>query len=187
MGTSGAYGGWFHPDKEPPQTPHNVHWFTLQGTLKDLPADLQQQGGTEAQRIIGGLETLAQIGLMIMRNSVQGIRGKYVDMEQLGDSMTALGAVNKIFSTKEPLASYLWVLAEWCTRSQTTLRVSHIPGQNNGWADILSRSSNPAEELGLDKNREFSITLQDITRPSNKCKLLPSVAQWPAGLAQLQA
>ena len=48
-------------------------------------------------------------------------------------------ATSKGLSLKQPLASVLQAAALLCLQHQVTLRVSHVAGVRNEWADALSR------------------------------------------------
>lgn len=157
----------------------------MQGHIQDLPDDMRKEGGTNAQRIIGCLETLAQIGLLVARHRTPGLKGRYVKLEQGSDSATAEGAINKLFSTKEPLSKYMWLLSEWCVATHISIKVHHIPGKANTWADVLSRSKSAKQDLGLSSEKHVQLTLEDLLQPQTTVALHPAKAQWPQALAIL--
>lgn len=80
-------GGWASVHALFPDA-HDVWWFSLKGTLEDKPAVFRSDKH-DGQRIIGCLETLAQIALLLMRQTVQGLQGRAVGLEQRDDSTTA--------------------------------------------------------------------------------------------------
>ena len=177
-------GGTHGQHDEEPQ-PAQAWWLSMQGHIQDLPDDVRKEGGTNAQRIIGCLETLAQIGLLVARHRTQGLKGRYVKLEQGSDSATAEGAINKLFSTKEPLSRYMWLFSEWCVATQISIKVHHIPGKANTWADVLSRSKSAQQDLGLSSDKHVQSTLEDLLQPHTTVALHPAKAQWPQALAIL--
>ena len=171
-------------EDEHPKEPSQVWWFSLQGELSDIPEDMQAEGKS-AQQIIACLETLAQVALVRLRLSVQSIQGRCIRIQQFTDSASAMGAVNKLFSTKFPLSRYLWLLVEWAVCHQADIRLSHISGQHNDWADVLSRSSDPSSSLPLDPSLQFDLSVRDLFSVAPGVKLFPQQAHWPQGISVL--
>jgi len=154
----------------------------LQGELSDIPEGMKAEVKS-AQQFIACLEALAQIALVRLRLSVQRLQGRCIRVQQFTDSSSAMGAINKLFSTKLPLSRYLWLLVEWAICHQADIRLSHISGQLNDGADILSRSPDPCSSLPLDPSLQFERSTRDLFTIAPGVKLFPQQAHCPPASA----
>ena len=161
--------------------PSQVFWFSLQGNMQEIPDDMKIEG-KYAQRLVACLETLAQIGLLRLRLAIQNLQGKCVVLHQHTDSSSSLGAINKLFSTKVPLSKYLWMLADWSISHRADVRLSHLGGKANDWADTLSRYTDPCSVFPFDIAREHRCSTQELFDRAPGAKLFPAQAHWPEGL-----
>ena len=90
----------------------------------------------------------------------------YLPMES--DNAPTVGAVNKIFSNKWPLAHFVLNFHHWSIQCNFQAEVSHVKGVDNDYADELSRVELTSELIrrGWNAERQFQFQLQDILCPS---------------------
>ena len=110
------------------------------------------------RRFICALEALAQLILLVLQRQ-DGIvtnAGRVV-VRQRCDNLGVVGTSATGFSMKEPVAGVLQAAAVYCMRERINLRVSHVAGARNTWADMLSRGPDVYpefwRELSLDSRR----------------------------------
>ena len=114
--------------------------------------------------MISSLETLAQIALIVVTQHIRiGMRTN-VTLPLNTDNTPTEGAVNKLYSGKEPLKFYIQLLAWWCLRLRVVPVARHLPGSSNTWADLISRNDQNFLKL-LDPSRRLNIMLSDIIAP----------------------
>ena len=82
------------------------------------------------------------------------------------------------------MRQYLWVLTEWCTLFQIQLRINHLPGEDNEWADVLSRKPDPAPLLHLDPNKRFRTDLRQLLFPPRGIHSFPKEGTWAPALTK---
>ena len=101
-------------------------WPQLQGSL---------------QPYIGCFETLTQLALA--QCSWQLLRSKHVRfvLPTASDNTSAESGLNKLFSTAEPLGTFLRLAATWAHLHRVQFEVEHLAGEKNVWADKLSRGN----------------------------------------------
>ena len=90
---------------------------------------------------------IAIVGMCVEAEEVSQLRVGWLAMRQRCDNMGVVGAAAKQLSLKRPLAAVLQSCALFCSRNRLTLRLSHVAGERNEWADMLSR--------GADKFNDF--------------------------------
>ena len=77
-----------------------------------------------------------------------------------------VGATNKLFTNKWPLANFIINFEYWAQMSHIQAEVTHIPGVRNEWADELSRDSLAVLlQKGRDPAKQFKISLTEILLP----------------------
>ena len=138
-GQSAGLGGWWLPDGLPLH-PANIQWFSISLRQEDLPKWFTEEA-QDLQSLISALEALAQLVLLECRlSSPDGVgRVGWCSLRQGCDNFGVVCATSKGLSLKQPLASVLQAAALLCLQHQVTLRVSHVAGVRNEWADALSR------------------------------------------------
>ena len=87
-------------------------------------------------------------------------QGGWISLRQSCDNAGVVAASHKGISLKQPLASVLQSLALYAARHKLQLRISHVAGSRNEWADVLSRrraldadffkSLDPGKQLHID-------------------------------------
>ena len=110
-------------------------------------------------------EALAQVVLLRLRLLSLGVSNVFVACKQLCDNASAVGAAAKLFSTKQPLCWALQALSHVCQKHCAEVRISHIAGTDNDWADMLSRSDEPKSQSfmqSLTMANEFPVDLQSL-------------------------
>ena len=81
--------------------------------------------------------------------------------------MPTVGAGNRLFTTSWPFAHFVINLAGWCEAFSIRPELTHVKGEDNGWADDLSRLELDAlQAKGWDPAMRFHISLADILEPS---------------------
>ncbi|CAE7027690.1 unnamed protein product [Symbiodinium sp. CCMP2592] len=104
-------GGWWLPAGSPLEV-DQLRWFSFKVQVSDLLDWFRPQH---------------QNGRVVVR--------------QRCDNLGVVGAAAKGFSMKEPVAAVLQAAAVFCMRERINLRVSHVAGARNEWADMLSRGA----------------------------------------------
>ena len=138
-GQSAGLGGWWLPDGLPLH-PANIQWFSISLRQEELPKWFAEEA-QDLQSLISALEALGQLVLLECRlSSPDGVgRVGWCSLRQGCDNFGVVCATSKGLSLKQPLASVLQAAALLCLQHQVTLRVSHVAGVRNEWADALSR------------------------------------------------
>ncbi|CAE7724435.1 unnamed protein product, partial [Symbiodinium sp. CCMP2456] len=123
---------------------------------------VQEHGRSDLQKYICALEALAQ--LVLSKSLIADSRvgptfscvGQVV-LRQSCDNSGVCGAVSKASSMRRPLADVLQAMAMLCMQRQVVLQASHVAGQRNTWADLLSRgraaNGSPEFWASLDSRR----------------------------------
>ncbi|CAK9061069.1 TPR_REGION domain-containing protein [Durusdinium trenchii] len=130
-------GGWFRALES-----NKLFWFHLeieQGQLPDLWLWPEKM-----QAAICALELLAQLALVLARAKVDGNAQLHcARLRQYGDNMPVVAACSKGMSTALPLCFALMALAFAALELQVALELSHVAGERNEEADLLSRLNHP--------------------------------------------
>ena len=101
------------------------------------------------------------------------------------DNTAAESGINKLFSTTEPLASFLKLVADWAHRHSVQLAVSHLAGEKNVWADELSR--NRMHRFQHRMHERVRIPLQMLAERCHCIHLHPPDAFWASSLLAASA
>ena len=139
-GRAGIGGWWLRPGCT--LRPDNIFWFSC----CVAPADLPDWFGCSAalERVISALEALAQLVLcaLVLREEPLGCRPAHLGrlaLRQYCDNSAVVGAVAKGSSMSAPLAGVIQATARLCLQHGIALKVAHVAGHKNHWADVLSR------------------------------------------------
>ena len=132
QGTDAGIGGWYSPTQNP--SLDDIFWFHLHIKREDVPQEID-----DLQRMIASLETLAQVVLIVVTQHIRTGTRTCVTLPLNTDNTPTEGAVNKLYSIKEPMKSYFQLLAWQCLRLQVVPVARHLPGVKNTWADMISR------------------------------------------------
>ncbi|CAE6949096.1 mfsd7-A, partial [Symbiodinium sp. CCMP2456] len=124
-------GGWL-------STAQHFIWYSEIFTAEQVRAEWPQLTGS-LQPYIGCFETLAQLALA--QCSWQLLRARHVRfvLPSASDNTSAESGLNKLFSTAEPLGTFLRLAATWAHLHRVQFEVEHLAGEKNTWADALSR------------------------------------------------
>ena len=137
--SSWGIGGWFLPAGAALQ-PENIYYYTIQGDVGALPSWFMA-GERGIQRKIAALEALAQ--LVLLDGQKQHLQEQiglgWISLRQACGNAGVVGASHKGLSLKQPLASVLQSMAVFACRRKINLRIAHVAGARNHWADALSR------------------------------------------------
>ena len=150
-------------------------WFAEQwniGQIRDLWPALQKP----AQRYIACFETLAQLALAMTAPKVIGAKQWRFALLSASDNTAAEAGTEKLWSTAEPLGTFLKMAASWSARHHVELLVMHLPGEKNNWADELSRGRTACFQHRL--HERVSITLHNFLGPAGCVTLHPPDASW---------
>ena len=115
----------------------------------------------DAQRDIACYELLAQIALLWARAQFSHPARLQVCLPSMSDNTSAEAVANTLFTTSLPLKFFAQTLSLWAVQLCMSLDVDRIPGENNQWADELSRSPRPESE-GFSPLYRINVPLQDI-------------------------
>ena len=110
--------------------------------LRLRPADFRALGipvKDDANLDISSYETLAQgFLLVLLLRTICGGRLR-VRLPSLSDNVGAESVINRLYTSKQPLAVFVQRLAMWACAHAVSLSCSHIAGERNTEADALSR------------------------------------------------
>ena len=142
--TGAGIGGWWMPN-DAQLAASSICWFSISLDKSSLPEWFVPKGAG-LQDVISSLEALAQLVLLVLQRQdpESRIRSPNVGclaVRQRCDNLGVVGACEKGLSMKQPLASVLQATALFCMKERLNLRVSHLAGVRNEWADTLSRGS----------------------------------------------
>ena len=170
-------GGWI-------VTARHCAWFAEHWTAEQVRSLWPQLTGS-SQQYIACFETLAQLALAITARKALGATTWKFALPSASDNTTAKARTEKLWSTAEPLGSFLKLAAGWAARHHVEFLVTHHAGEYNQWADELSR-----RQLGRFRNRpheRISMPLRNFLDQSGCITLHPPDAAWPDTLVAAQS
>ncbi|CAE7395870.1 HFA1 [Symbiodinium sp. CCMP2592] len=137
-------GGWFLPEGAPLAV-SSIVWFSIPLDAHSLPGWFADDD-TDLETTICALEALAQLVLLVMQVSETACSSRRpnvgcIALRQQSDNLGVVCSSAKGLSMKEPLASILQATAVFCMQEHLNLRISHLAGCRNCWADALSRGA----------------------------------------------
>ena len=100
------------------------------------------------------------------------------------DNTAAEAQTEKLWSTAEPLETFLKLTAAWAARHHVELLVTHLAGEQNTWADELSRGQ--VKRFEHRTAERVSIGLHQFIDASGCVTLHPPHAAWCDTLAAAQ-
>ena len=176
---SASYGGWILLPGD--KSPDVAWWFMETFTREDLPVGWNFSGSL--QPAISAWEAVGQCALVALCRKVAPPANLAIRLRAEDDNMPSEAAIDKLFSTKPPLSHVLLHMAAWVTRSGMDIRVSHVAGVDNIWADGLSREIPEIVALfAADRRIRLPPTaLFGLVGPS----VLPRAAPWGKPLVEL--
>ena len=168
---SAGIGGWWLPPSKDLQ-PSNLKWFSIQLSASDLP-DWFDQGKKDLQTHICALEALAQLVLtagIIEDGLAPPTWAGSVVLRQLSDNQGTVGAFTKNMSMRPSLAGVLQACARLCQQHGVSLRLSHVAGERNAWADALSRGplQDPIFWKQLDQSAQWTPRWKELLELGRK-------------------
>ena len=99
------------------------------------------------QLFIAALEALAQLALLdgqVEQFKLQGTTN-WISLRQQCDNAGVVAVSQKGLTMRQPLASVLQAMAVYAAQRGIMLKISHVAGIRNEWADWLSRKSGREE------------------------------------------
>ena len=93
-----------------------------------------------AQRYIACFETLAQLALAMLAHGTCSARLWSFTLPAASDNAPTEAGLDKLWSTAEPLRTFLKLAAAWAAKHHVDSQVTHLAGEKNTWADALSRN-----------------------------------------------
>ncbi|CAE7349677.1 unnamed protein product [Symbiodinium sp. CCMP2592] len=113
-------------------------WFAHRYTVQDfLELGLPMQ--PDANLDISSYETLAQCYVLLAFWKAHGSGRLALTLPALSDNSGAESVCNKLYTSKVPLNLFVRKLSMWSSITGVTLDCSHIAGEKNHDADLLSR------------------------------------------------
>ena len=177
---AGVGGWWLRPGCE--LRPENICWFSYAVTAEELPEWFVGPQGMES--VICALEALAQLILcaLILREEPLGRRPAHVGrlaVRQHCDNTGVVGAIAKGSSMTPALAGILQATAKLCLRHGIALKISHVAGERNPWADALSRGrcKDPAFWKRLDGSKRRYLDWSQLLSCSSEVAQAPEVQE----------
>eukprot|EP00439_Symbiodinium_sp_Y106_P033219 s4935_g3.t7 len=125
-------GGWLRLPSD------KLIWFSHRYTVHDFTA-LGIPMQADANLDISSYETLAQCFLLLAFWKSQGSGRLAITLPTLSDNSGAESVCNKLYTSKVPLNLFVRKLSMWSSITGITLDCSHIAGEKNDDADLLSR------------------------------------------------
>ena len=119
-------------------TAQHSAWFSEPWTSEQVRSFWPQLSGSP-QQYIACFETLAQLALAMTARHSLGARAWQFALPAASDNTAAEARTEKLWSTAEPLMSFLKLAAGWAARHHIELLVTHLAGEQNSWADELGR------------------------------------------------
>ncbi|CAE7421697.1 unnamed protein product [Symbiodinium sp. CCMP2592] len=113
-------------------------WFAHRYTVKDF-LDLGLPMQADANLDISSYETLAQCFVLLAFWKAHGSGRLALTLPALSDNSGAESVCNKLYTSKVPLNFFVRKLSMWSSITGVTLDCSHIAGEKNDDADLLSR------------------------------------------------
>ena len=176
-GNQVGIGGWMC-------TSRGFAWFSETWTMQEVRATWPALTDS-AQPYIACFEVLAQLALL----QTAWLKARPSSMSFIlptaSDNTAAESGINKLFSTTEPLASFLKLVADWAHRHSVQLAVSHLAGEKNVWADELSR--NRMHRFQHRMHERVRIPLQMLAERCHCIHLHPPDAFWASSLLAASA
>ena len=137
-------------------------WFSHRYTVSDFTSlGLPMQ--SNANLDISSYETLAQCFVLICFWKLSGSGRLAVSLPALSDNTGAESVCNRLYTSKVPLNLFVKKLSMWSSMTGIQLECSHISGEKNDDADLLSRWDGQSElpDRFLPKSR-VHISLSDF-------------------------
>ncbi|CAE7198904.1 unnamed protein product [Symbiodinium sp. CCMP2592] len=119
-------------------------WFAHRYTVKDF-LDLGLPMQADANLDISSYETLAQCFVLLAFWKAHGSGRLALALPALSDNSGAESVCNKLYTSKVPLNLFVRKLSMWSSITGVALDCSHIAGEKNDDADLLSRWDGSAE------------------------------------------
>ncbi|CAE7197288.1 unnamed protein product [Symbiodinium sp. KB8] len=124
-------GGWL-------STATAFVWYSEIFTAEQVREQWPQLGGP-MQSYIACFEALAQLALAHCSWSLLRAKHMRFVLPSASDNTSAESGVNRLFTTTEPLSTFLRLAATWAHLHRVQFQVEHLAGEKNNWADALSR------------------------------------------------
>ena len=136
-----------------------------------------------AQRYIACFETLAQLALAHCTTQICHARSARFWLPSASDNTAAESGINRLFTTAEPLSTFIRLVATWAHTHRVSLSVEHLPGEKNAWADKLSRG-----KIDFLQHREGRVRfdLLGLASAQHTVSLCPAEAAWDTNLQAAQ-
>ena len=151
-----------------------VAWFAETWTVAQIK-EFGMPMNSDAQRDISSYETLAQMALIFVSHRILPSKRLPIRLPTQSDNVSAEAGGNKFFSTASPLCVFLEKLALLSVHHGITPDVSHIAGELNASADLLSRWDFEAPlPLEFDHSSRIRLQLDDLLRSHRSVRLVPS-------------
>ncbi|CAE7343240.1 unnamed protein product [Symbiodinium sp. CCMP2592] len=167
-GNDCGVGGWL-------QLPGGrLLWFAHRYTVQDfLELGLPMQ--PDANLDISSYETLAQCYVLLAFWKAHGSGRLALTLPALSDNSGAESVCNKLYTSKVPLNLFVRKLSMWSSITGVTLDCSHIAGEKNHDADLLSRWDGCTElpDKFLPSNR-IELYLSEFWQIRFQVKLFPA-------------
>ena len=124
-------GGWII-------TASQCAWFSESWSMQHIRT-VWPQLQEDAQKYIACFETLAQLAFAMMAHQCCASKQWSFALPSASDNSPTEAGLDRLWSTAEPLRTFLKLAAAWAARHHVTFNVTHIAGEKTTWADALSR------------------------------------------------
>ena len=110
--------------------------------------------------------------------------GRSFTLPAASDNSPTEAGLDKLWSTAEPLGSFLKLAAAWAAKHHVDFQVTHLAGEKNTWADALSRNKPSVFAHRTAERHRFS--LATFTDALGCVTLHPPSAAWSDELRAAQ-
>ena len=157
-------------------TSSSLAWFSEQYSMADIRSVWPSLQDT-AQRYIACFETLSQLALAMLAHRTCAAKLWSFSLPAASDNAPTEAGLDKLWSTAEPLRSFLKLAAAWAAKHHVDFQVTHLSGEKNTWADALSLNKPNVFQHRVAQRCRFP--LQSFLDPQGCVTLHPAEAGWP--------
>ena len=149
-------------------------WFSQAFTVQDFTRlGLPMQA--DANLDISSYETLAQCFVLLCFWKRMGGSRLGLKLLALIDNSGAESVCNKLYTSKVPLNLFVWKLSMWSAITGITLDCSHLAGEKNVEADLLSRwDGTTVLPPQFKAENRFQVSLQEFWQMQFSVSLFPA-------------
>ena len=151
------------------------NWFSETFSFMDFQR-LGAPVNEAMQKDVACYEALAQGALILASASLLPCCRVPIVLRSASDNTSAEAGVSPLFTTAFPPCLFLEHVALWVAMHCVSLDVSHIPGEENGKSDALSRPLERATPAGCLPHERIRVSLSSLRSPRPQITTAPEGA-----------